>query len=81
MATKKDGTTKDGPTKKPEQAALIPLSAEELAAAPKKLAGLIDTLDELEREHKEIRAEQGKERKKVQGQIRALASQIRTQGR
>jgi hypothetical protein len=67
--------------KKPSQPPLIPLTDEELKAAPRKLANLIEELEELEAEHKTVRAEQTKARKKVNGQIKALAGQIRHQGR
>lgn len=66
---------------KPEQKPLIPLTDEEMKAAPKKLANLIKDLEELEAEHKEVHAKQAKERKKVRGQIASLAGQIRSQGR
>ncbi len=67
--------------KKPEQPALVPLSEQELKEAPRRLANLIEELDQLEAEHKEVRAGQAKQRKKISGQIKAIAGQIRHQGR
>lgn len=65
--------------KRHEQAPLIPLTEEELKNAPRQLAGFIKEREE--REHKKVRSEQAKEKKKLNGQISALAGQIRTQGR
>jgi len=66
---------------KADQRELIPLSAEELKAAPLKLAKAIKALEDLEEEHKESRSEQAAERKKLRGTIASLAGQIRSQGR
>lgn len=64
-----------------EQPPLVPLTAEELAAAPGLLAKAVKELEDLETEHKEARTDQSAERKKVRQRISSLAGQIRSQGR
>lgn len=63
------------------QPPLIKMSREELEEAGQSLAGKISELEELEASHKASREGQSAERKKVKGEIAAIASTIRNQGR
>lgn len=65
----------------PTQPPLVPLTEEEIRTAPLRLARTIKELEDLEEEHKDARADQAAERKKLRGQITSLAGQIRSQGR
>jgi hypothetical protein len=65
----------------PEQRELVPLTEEERKALPGKLATTIKKLEDLEEEHKEARSDQAAERKKLRGQISAMAGQLRSGGR
>lgn len=64
-----------------DQPPLVPLTDEELQAAGPKLAGLVKDLEDLDAAHKVVRTAQAKARKKLRGQMAALAGQIRSQGR
>jgi hypothetical protein len=74
MATKKADPT-------PIQPPLVPLTDAERTALPGRLATAIKKLEDLEEEHKELRAAQAAERKKLRGQISAMAGQLRSGGR
>lgn len=75
---KKTDTPKDTADAQPS---LVPLTDEEMKTAPLRMANAQKELEDLEAEHKESRAEQAAERKKVRGRLSSLASQIRSQGR
>lgn len=60
---------------------LIPMSDEELRAAGKRLAKLLNEARLMEEDHATVRAEQKVERDKLRDQIDALAQTIREQGR
>ncbi len=77
----KKGTKADAIDKDDAQPPLVPLSEDELKKAGKKLAGKIRELEDLEAEHKELREEQKAERTKLKGEIAAIATTIRQQGR
>lgn len=63
------------------QPSLVPLTEKELEAAKLELPSLLEQFDELEAEHKKQASANAKERKKLRGTIKSLASQIRQQGR
>jgi ribosomal protein L20A (L18A) len=63
------------------QPPLVPLTEEEKASAPGRLAEAVKELEALEDSHKKVAAEHRAERKQVKGRIAALAGQILMGGR
>jgi predicted nucleic acid-binding Zn-ribbon protein len=63
------------------QPSLIPLSAEELEAAGKKLAEKVRELEEMKEDHAEQRTEMQENRKALEAEISSIASTIRQHGR
>jgi hypothetical protein len=64
-----------------DQQTLVPMSEEEVKEAGHKLAKKVKELEDLQAEHKELKDDMRAKEKRVKGEISAIASTLRTQGR
>jgi hypothetical protein len=69
------------PTDETAQAVLVPMTDEELKAAGHKLAAKQGELEDLKARHSEEKSEMRAAEKRLAGEVSAIASTIRTQGR